>query len=99
MGSKHTWKSVGSIVGTTLMPGLGTAVGYAAGKSVDDKNSKKSSSTNSSGGTTEDDTTTESDTATGGEDIYASGGLSLKKKKSTLAGEGEQTFKTGALGG
>lgn len=39
-----------------------------------------------------------SGTAEGGEDIYSSGAMALKKKKSTLIGSGDSTF-TSTLGG
>lgn len=82
MGSKKAW---GSVIGTVIAPGIGTAAGYAIGKKQDDKDKKKSSSGGGSGGgASAVESEKAHDNATGGEDPFADTTAAKKKKVNTL---------------
>lgn len=91
--------ALGGISNIAMMPGLGDAVMAYKGYQ-DDKKEKNSNPTlgTVSDGNNVEKTEETAGTAEGGEDIYSSGAMAMRKKKSTLIGSGDSTFSL-TLGG
>lgn len=114
MGGSKAWKNVGRVVAGVSTGGVSEFVNEVSGGGIYGKKSTVAraiglSGDDDNGGATTQTTETKdgdnvektegaSGTAEGGEDIYSSGAMALKKKKSTLIGSGDSTF-TSTLGG
>lgn len=114
MGGKKIWKNVGRVVAGVSTGGVSEVANEVSGGGIygkkstaasalglsgdDDKGSVTTQTTETKDGDNVEKTEGASGTAEGGEDIYSSGAMALKKKKSTLIGSGDSTF-TSTLGG
>lgn len=114
MGGSKAWKNVGRVVAGVATGGASEIVNEVSSGGIYGKKSTAAhalglSGSDDKGGTTSQTTETKdgdnvektegaSGTAEGGEDIYSSGAMAMRKKKSTLIGSGDSTF-TSTLGG
>ena len=94
MGGSKVWKNVGRVVAGVSTGGMSEIANAASGGKL---YGKKSSSKTTQRATEMNDgdnieKTEGVGTAEGGEDIYSSGAMALRKKKSTLIGSGDNTF-------
>lgn len=99
MGGKKVWNKVGRVTLGLATGGASEAVNAAKGGKVfgdwsgkDGSSAPTTSTTKTTDGDNIEKTEGASGTAEGGEDIYSSGAMALKKKKSTLIGSGDNTF-------
>ena len=95
MGGSKVWKNVGRVVAGVSTGGVAEIANAASGGK---RYGKKSGGKTAQGATEMNDgdniekTEGATGTAEGGEDIYSSGAMAMRKKKSTLIGSGDNTF-------